>query len=58
MNTEATNAYLYALRDSGEINMWGAVPYLEETFDMSRAEAKAVLFEWMDECRATAGDGK
>jgi hypothetical protein len=40
--------YLIDLRDSGAVNMWGAVPYLEDRFDMSKAEAKAALFAWMD----------
>ena len=46
--TEDVFAYLVALRDSGRVNMWGAVPYLEERFGMSKAEAKAALFAWMD----------
>ena len=52
--TEDINAYLNGLRESGAINMFGAVPYLEDTFDMSKAEAKAALFAWMDECRKGA----
>ena len=47
-STEDINAYLIALRDTGVTNMFGAVPYLEEAFDMSRSEAKAALFAWMD----------
>jgi len=46
--TEEINEYLTLLRDMGSINMFGAVPYLEDQFDMSRAEAKAALFAWMD----------
>ena len=46
-STEDINAYLIALRDTGMTNMWAAVPYLEEAFDMSRAEAKIALFAWM-----------
>ena len=49
--TEDINAYLYALRDSGVTNMFFAIPYLEEAFDMSKAEAKAALFAWIEECR-------
>ena len=52
--TEDISAYLDGLRDSGAINMFGAVPYLEDTFDMSKVEAKAALFAWMDECRKGA----
>jgi hypothetical protein len=28
--------------------MFGAAPYLQEEFDLSRQEAKEVLLEWMD----------
>ena len=56
--TEDINAYLYALRESGTTNMFLASRYLEEAFDMTKLEARDALFAWMDECRATAGDGK
>lgn len=46
--TEDVFAYLVLLRDSGEVNMWGAIPYLEMRFRMNQAEAKAALFAWMD----------
>jgi hypothetical protein len=49
--TEEINEYLTLMRDCGEINMMGAAPYLEDQFDMTRAEAKAALFAWMNECR-------
>jgi hypothetical protein len=41
------HTYLCALRDSGVVNMWGAGPYLEERFDMPRAEAKQALLDWI-----------
>ena len=40
--------YLELLRDSGVTNMFGAGPYLEETFDLSRSEARKVLISWME----------
>lgn len=40
--------YLDGLRDSGITNMFGAAEYLEEEFDVSRKEARNVLFYWMD----------
>ena len=43
--------YLVGLRDSGVINMFGAVPYLQEEFDLTRTEAKEILFKWMDSFR-------
>ena len=39
--------YLMALRDSGVTNMWGAGPYLEAQFGLTRAEANIVLIEWI-----------
>jgi hypothetical protein len=42
------NAYLSALRDSGRINMFGATPYLQDRFGLTRAEAKAALLQWME----------
>jgi hypothetical protein len=39
--------YLEELRDSGEINMWGAGAHLEAEFDLSRKEAKDVLLTWI-----------
>jgi hypothetical protein len=40
--------FLNNLRYSGVTNMFGAAPYLQEEFDLSRQEAKEVLLEWMD----------
>lgn len=39
--------YLVQLRDSGETNMWGAAPYLEREFGLSRQEAKDILLAWI-----------
>ena len=41
------NNFLVALRDSGAINMFGAGPYLEQEFGLSRYEAKDALLAWM-----------
>ena len=43
--------YLEKLRDSGEVNMFGAVPYLQRQFpelgfDINRA--RGVLLAWME----------
>ena len=40
--------YLNRLRESGETNMWGASPYLQEQFFISRKEASKILTEWME----------
>ena len=40
--------YLEELRQSGETNMFGASPYLESVFGLSRREAIKVLSNWME----------
>jgi hypothetical protein len=40
--------YLYDLRDSGIVNMWGAPPFLQERFGLTRNESRDYFFEWMD----------
>jgi hypothetical protein len=39
--------YLEELRKSGETNMFGAAPYLQQEFGLDRREARAILMEWM-----------
>lgn len=39
--------FLNRLRESGATNMFGAAPYVEEAFDMTRREAKQVVMDWM-----------
>lgn len=51
--------YLDALRESGDTNMYGAGPYLQEEFDVTRREAHDLLKGWMDsygERNADAGN--
>jgi hypothetical protein len=40
--------YLVALRDSGVTNMWGAAPYLQDYFGISRKESRDILIEWIE----------
>jgi len=40
-------SYLDDLRDSGATNMFGASPYLEEQFNMSRKVSQKLLGLWM-----------
>ena len=47
-------AYLELLRDSGITNMFGAAPYLEEAFGLSRKEARDVLSSWMESYKSDA----
>jgi len=44
---EAHLEYLDDLRESGEINMFGAVPYLEDRFRLSPDVARDILGYWM-----------
>ena len=39
--------YLDALRSTGITNMFGAGPYLEETFGLPRKDAREVVVAWM-----------
>lgn len=40
--------FLDELRESGTVNMFGAGPYLELEFNLSRADAKTILMYWME----------
>lgn len=40
--------YLYSLRRSGVTNMFGAIPYLQQEFDLDRKTAKTVLLYWIE----------
>jgi hypothetical protein len=48
MLTQEHHEYLIQLRDSGETNMWGAAPYIQRYFGVSRADAAAILIEWIE----------
>lgn len=45
--TVEQNNYLCSLRDSGSINMFGAVPYLQRRFGLTQREARDILLNWM-----------
>lgn len=47
MNEEHSE-FLDALRLTGKVNMFGAVPYLMSAFDIKRPQAVAILVEWME----------
>lgn len=44
---KAVFEYLDRLRESGETNMWGAVPYIQEEFDIYKGEAGDLHTKWM-----------
>ena len=39
--------YLDDLRESGITNMFGASPYLQEEFDLTQSQSRAILSYWM-----------
>jgi hypothetical protein len=39
--------YLHDLRDSGEINMFGAAPYLIRDFGMARNQAREITMAYI-----------
>lgn len=41
-------AFLEELRESGEVNMMGAVPYIMDEFGFSKRDAKTYLMKWME----------
>lgn len=46
--TKVYKKYLDKLRESGETNMFGATPYLQEEFGLDKQEAREILIEWMN----------
>ncbi len=53
--------YLDRLRQSGETNMFGAVPYLQKQFfelALDRKKAAQVLQAWMDNHHEKEGENK
>ena len=44
--------YLNKLRESGEVNMFGARPYLMKKFGVKQSEASDILSDWMKSFRA------
>jgi hypothetical protein len=45
---DEVNLFLDRIRESGAINMFGAAPYVQEAFGISKKEAKELLLNWMD----------
>ena len=39
--------FLELLRRSGVTNMFGATPYLQESFDLDKTKARNILADWM-----------
>lgn len=49
MKKEQYTKFLDELREDGYVNMYGAVPFLQNEFCLDKKEARAVLAEWMAE---------
>ena len=50
--------YLDELRESGETNMFGAAPFLQDAFpELSKHEAKGILLSWMKEFESIESEG-
>lgn len=47
MDKETVFIFLDDLKESSITNMMGATPYIEDTFDIRKSEAQALLLEWM-----------
>lgn len=50
--SEAHLTYLDALRESGATNMFGASPYLQDEFEVTRYDANRILSYWMESFEA------
>ena len=48
VSKEDISDFLFALRDTGAINMFGATPYLMDQFGMTKYEARNALIDWME----------
>ena len=51
VNKEYFN-FLFSLQESGKTNMFGATPYLQDRFEMSRKDASDILGYWMSNYEA------
>ena len=45
---EEVNKFLNILRESGESNMFGAGPYIQENFKITKYDANRFLVKWME----------
>jgi len=48
--------FLDALRESGEVNMFGADSYLEDEFNFTNKQARNHLSQWMMDFNAAESD--
>ena len=55
---EQVNRFLNDLRETGATNMFGATPYIQEIFGVTKYDAQRFLVKWMEtyEERTTQND--
>ena len=46
--TQEVYRFLNDLRDDGDINMFGAAPYIVDFFDVTKGEARRLLAAWFN----------
>ena len=45
---DQVNSFLDWLRMTGKTNMFGAVPYIQENFEITKYDANRFLVKWME----------
>lgn len=46
--TEDMLNFLDGMREEGQINMFGAGPYVRQAFDLTKKQARKVMVYWME----------
>lgn len=52
------NVFLDFLRSTGTVNMFGAVPFVQKAFGITKQEARALTFKWMETFSARLEKGE
>jgi hypothetical protein len=55
---EEANTFLNDLRISGVTNMFGAGPYVQEYFKITKYDANRFLLKWMEAFHSHTGEGE
>jgi len=48
VSQEEVSGFLDLLRETGAVNMFGATPYIMETYGVTKNEARVFLKNWME----------
>lgn len=57
MATEEQLEFLDRLRERGTTNMYGAAPYVERQYGVTKTESKEIVKEWMSTFEERHPDG-